>query len=101
MGERSRRRVHDLVTQRAFEGRSQNETERARDIHDGQEMICSTQGPDTEAQDQTTVLKIQLATHGRSIQMGQFRPIQQGRLDGVIGLPVAWTHRHCDGKAAR
>ena len=30
MGERSRRRVHDLVTQRAFEGRSQNETERAR-----------------------------------------------------------------------
>jgi hypothetical protein len=30
MGERSRRRVRDLVTQLAFEGRSQNETERAR-----------------------------------------------------------------------
>jgi hypothetical protein len=29
-GERSRRRVRDLVTQLAFEGRSQNETERAR-----------------------------------------------------------------------
>ena len=29
-GERSRRRVRDLMTQLAFEGRSENETERAR-----------------------------------------------------------------------
>ena len=42
------------------------------DIHDGQEHQRSTQGPDTEAQDQSSPdHQIPLATHGRSIQMGQ------------------------------
>jgi hypothetical protein len=39
------------------------------DIHDGQEHKPSVQGPDTEAQDQSSPdRQIQLATHGRSIQ---------------------------------
>jgi hypothetical protein len=39
------------------------------DIHDGQENKRSVQGPDTEAQDQSSPdHQIQLATHGRSIQ---------------------------------
>ena len=42
------------------------------DIHDGQEHQRSTHGPDTEAQDQLSPdHQIPLATHGRSIQMGQ------------------------------
>ena len=39
--------------------------------HDGQEHKRSTQGPDTDAQDQPPPFtQIRLATHGRSIQMG-------------------------------
>ena len=39
------------------------------DIHDGQEHKRSVQGPDTEAQDQSSPdHHIRLATHGRSIQ---------------------------------
>jgi len=42
------------------------------DIHDGQERERSTQGPDTEAQDQQSSDRhFWLATHGRSIQMCQ------------------------------
>jgi len=42
------------------------------DIHDGQEHKPSVQGPDTEAQDQSSSdRQIQLATHGRSIQRCQ------------------------------
>ena len=42
------------------------------DIHDGQEHKRSMQGPDTDAQDQPPpFFHIRLATHGRSIQMGQ------------------------------
>jgi hypothetical protein len=44
------------------------------DIHDGQEHKRSMQGPDTDAQDQPPPFtQIRLATHGRSIQMGQNR----------------------------
>src|SRR5215813_9153087 len=44
------------------------------DIHDGQERERSTQGPDTEAQDQQSSDRhFWLATHGRSIQMCQSR----------------------------
>src|SRR4029450_13746814 len=42
------------------------------DIHDGQEHKRSVQGPDTEAQDQSSPdHHIRLATHGRSIQTCQ------------------------------
>src|SRR5258705_3776943 len=42
------------------------------DIHDGQEHKRSMQGPDTDAQDQPPpFFHIRLATHGRSIQLGQ------------------------------
>src|SRR6266481_5093850 len=44
------------------------------DIHDGQEHKSSVQGPDTEAQDQSSPdHHIRLATHGRSIQRCQYR----------------------------
>src|SRR5215213_2066122 len=44
------------------------------DIHDGQEHKPSVQGPNTEAQDQSSPdHQIQLATHGRSIQRCQNR----------------------------
>jgi hypothetical protein len=44
------------------------------DIHDGQEHKRSMQGPDTDAQDQPPpFFHIRLATHGRSIQLGQNR----------------------------
>jgi hypothetical protein len=43
------------------------------DIHDGQEHKRSMQGPDTDAQDQPPpFVQIRLATHGRSIQLGQY-----------------------------
>jgi hypothetical protein len=43
-------------------------------IHDGQEHKRSMQGPDTDAQDQPPPFAhIRLATHGRSIQLGQRR----------------------------
>src|ERR1700751_4491967 len=72
MGERSRRRVRDLVAQLAFEGRSQNETERARISMMARSDLLHARAGYRSARP-TTVLKIQLATHGRSIQMGQRR----------------------------
>jgi hypothetical protein len=40
------------------------------DIHDGQELNRSMQGPDTDAQDQPPpFFHIRLATHGRSIHI--------------------------------
>jgi len=71
MEKRSRRRTRDLVTQAASQGLSENEIGCAR-IHDGQEQKRSMQGPDTDAQDQPPpFIQIRLATHGRSIQLGQ------------------------------
>src|SRR6201987_3105272 len=80
MGERSRRRVRDLVAQLAFEGRSQNETERARISMMARSDLLHARAGYRSARP-TTVLKIQLATHGRSIQLGQSRrfcPISSG-----------------------
>src|SRR6201987_3877025 len=72
MGERSRRRVRDLVAQLAFEGRSQNETERARISMMARSDLLHARAGYRSARP-TTVLKIQLATHGRSIQLGHER----------------------------
>jgi hypothetical protein len=73
MEERSRRRVRDLVAQLAFEGRSQNETERARiSMMAGSDLLRARAGY-RSARPTTAILKIQLATHGRSIQRGHFR----------------------------
>jgi DNA-binding NarL/FixJ family response regulator len=45
------------------------------DIHDGQEHKRSIHGPDAEAQDQSSPsVYIRLATHGRSIQLGNRYP---------------------------
>ena len=70
-GERSRRRVRDLVTHLAFEGRSQNETERARISMMARSDLLHTRAGYRSARPTIAILKIQLATRGRSIQMGQ------------------------------
>ena len=72
-GERSRRRVRDLVTQLAFEGRSQNETERARISMMARSDLLHARAGYRSARPTTAILKIQLATRGRSIQLGQER----------------------------
>jgi hypothetical protein len=72
-GERSRRRVRDLVTQLAFEGRSQNETERARISMMARSDLLHARAGYRSARPITAILKIQLATRGRSIQLGQKR----------------------------
>jgi len=69
MGERSRRRVRDLVTQLAFEGLSENEIGRARISMMARSDLLHARAGYRSARP-TTVLKIQLATHGRSIQLG-------------------------------
>src|SRR6267142_2266680 len=60
------------------------------DIHDGQEHKRSAQGPDTEAQDQSSPdLHIRLATHGRSIQRcqkGKSRAAVKGERRAMSGL---------------
>src|SRR5262245_60107706 len=70
-GERSRRRVRDLVTQLAFEGRSQNETERARISMMARGDLLHARAGYRSARPTTAILKIQLATRGRSIQNGR------------------------------
>src|ERR1700740_1512061 len=82
MGERSRRRVRDLVTQLAFEGLSENEIGRARISMMAKSDLLHARAGYRSARP-TTVQKIQLATHGRSIQMGQSR-----RLTVCLRLPV-------------
>src|SRR6516162_1713784 len=62
-GKRSRRRVRDLVTQLAFEGRSQNETERARISMIARSDLLHARAVYRCAR--PTIPKIQLATHGR------------------------------------
>src|ERR1700757_726753 len=71
MGERSRRRVRDLVARLAFKGRSQNETERARISMMARSDLLHTRAGYRSARPITAILKIQLATHGRSIQSGR------------------------------
>src|SRR5262249_32428778 len=72
------------------------------DIHDGQERERSTQGPDTEAQDQQSSDRhFWLATHGRSIQMCQSRAFA-GYATPLKSLPLIsprqyWhPHQHYD-----
>jgi hypothetical protein len=72
MGERSRRRVRDLVTQLAFEGLTENEIGRARISMMARSDLLHARAGYRSARP-TTVLKIQLATHARSIQMGHSR----------------------------
>src|SRR6201998_2005988 len=71
-GERSRRRVRDLVTQLAFEGLSENEIGRARISMMARSDLIHARAGYRSARP-TTVPKIQLATHGRSIQLGHVR----------------------------
>jgi hypothetical protein len=61
MGERSRRRVRDLVTQLAFEGLSENEIERARISMMARSDLLHARAGYRSARP-TTVPKIQLAT---------------------------------------
>src|ERR1700693_4348037 len=69
MEKRSRRRTRDLVALAASQGLSQNEIGCARISMMARSTNGSVQGPDTEAQDQSSPdHQIQLATHGRSIQ---------------------------------
>src|ERR1700740_1079678 len=76
MGERSRRRVRDLVTQLAFEGLSENEIGRAPISMMARSHLLHARAGYRSARP-TTVPKIQLATHGRSIQLGHFRRIHR------------------------
>src|ERR1700746_1793434 len=81
MGERSRRRVRDLVTQLAFEGLSENEIGRARiSIMARSDLLHARAG--YRSARPTTVLKIQLATHGRSSvrKSGPLRPTKRTSL---------------------
>src|ERR1700752_1848181 len=87
MEERSRRRVRDLVTQLAFEGRSQNETERARISMMARSDLLHARAGYRCARPTTAVLKIQLATHGRSIQMGHTEEIAPALR--LLGWPLA------------
>src|ERR1700746_2027953 len=84
MGERSRRRVRDLVTQLAFEGLSENEIGRARISMLARSDLLHARAGYRSARP-TTVPKIQLATHGRSIQMGQLRRFSP--VSVMSGLP--------------
>src|SRR5215467_3529282 len=76
MGERSRRRVRDLVTQLAFEGLSENEIGRARISMVARSDPLHARAGYRSARPVTATPKIQLATHGRSIQLGHERLIR-------------------------
>jgi hypothetical protein len=79
MEKRSRRRIRDLVALTAIQGLSENEIGCARISMMARSRKRSIQGPDTEAQDQPSPdHHIQLATHGRSIQIA-WTVLVQGR----------------------
>jgi len=93
MGERSLRRVRDLVTQLAFEGLSENEIGRARISMMARSDLLHARAGYRSARP-TTLLKIQLATHGQSIQLGQGRPSEmRGDIAGIP--PRADEALHC------
>ena len=74
MEKRSDRHIRDLVAHTAFKGLDANEIGCAR-ISVMAGAIAPFKGPNTDAQDQPPpFFHIRLATHGRSIQMGQQRP---------------------------
>src|SRR6516162_6007626 len=70
-GERSRRRVRDLVTQLAFEGLSENEIGRARISMVARSDPLHARAGYRSARPVAAAQQIQLATHGRSIQLGR------------------------------
>src|SRR5215467_12950475 len=70
MGERSRRRVRDLVARLAFEGLSENEIGRVRISMMARSDLLHARAGYRSARPVTATLQIQLATHGRSIQSG-------------------------------
>jgi hypothetical protein len=74
MGKRSRRRVRDLVTQTAFEGLSENEIGCARISMMAGSNPLHQRAEYRRARPVTAPL-IQLATHGRSIQLGHDLPV--------------------------
>src|ERR1700739_2174035 len=91
-GERSRRRVRDLVTQLAFEGLSQNEIGRARISMMARSDLLHARAGYRSARPVAATLKIRLAPHGRSIQMGHSRRFD--RTSTMSGLPP--NNRHSD-----
>src|SRR5215469_9197190 len=72
MEERSRRRVRDLVTQLAFRAYPRMRSD-ARGYPWWPGAICSTKGRIQMSKTNYSTEQIQLATHGRSIQLGQSR----------------------------
>ena len=73
MEKRSRRRVRDLVTQMAFEGLTGNEIGRARISMMARSNLLHERAGYRRARPIATQ-QIQLATHGRSIHLGQILP---------------------------
>jgi hypothetical protein len=91
-GERSRRRVRDLVTQLAFEGLSENEIEHARISMMARSGLLHARAGYRRARPVAATLQIQLATHGRSIQLGHFRKSAPVTAMSAF-LPLATTER--------
>ena len=74
MGERSRRRIRDLVARLAFEGLSENEIGCARISILARSNPLHQRAGYRRARPVTAAQQIQLATHGRSIQACQLHP---------------------------
>ncbi len=70
MEKRSRRRIRDLVTQLASQGLSQNEIECARISMMAKSTSALLTGRIQKRKTNLSIAHFQLATHGRSIQLG-------------------------------
>src|ERR1700741_5345655 len=95
MGERARRRLRDLVTQLAFEGLSENEIGRARISMMARSDLLHARAGYRSARP-TTVLKIQLATHGPVRRASAYpliaareQTFREGRLGPQAAIPVS------------
>ena len=86
LGERSRRRVRDLVTRPAFEGLSEIETGRARISMMARSNTLHQWAGYSRARPVSAAHKIWLATHGRSIQSGQERLSSTLKSQIIFGL---------------
>jgi len=84
MGERSRRRIRDLVTRLAFEGLSENEIGCAR-ISMMARSIRSTKGPDTEEQDQSLPLS-RFSLQRTAGPYNRVMTYRSGNIEGAAGL---------------
>jgi hypothetical protein len=71
MDKRSRRRTRDLVTQAASQGLSQNEIGCARISMMARSTNAPCKGRIQMRKTNPSIFQIRLATHGRSIQLGQ------------------------------